>query len=1050
MAELDKLAIRGVRSFGPRDVNIIQFFKPLTVIVGHNGSGKTTIVECLKYAATGDLPPHTKGGGFLHDPNMAGTDTVKAQVRLRFRNTHGVRMNCVRNLQVSKKKGGGLSMKTLEGVLGIDDEEAEPHARNSISTRCAELDTEMASLLGVPRAILEHVLFCHQEEANWPLAEPAILKKRFDEIFEVSRYTKALDTIRSLRKQRAQDARVDEAELRALQQDKERADSIRRTITTLQETLLEKRVLLEDLDDDIRRKTAENQTLYDDATRFREVVNRAEILEEKLALYAEHKRTLEARMSYLDIPDDELARLLTSHPQQLAAQQAQLEELQRNMQTYTDQRKAAAVEHERLIRRHAELEAARSTRERQRNECAQELEAMGASLKDATWDAIRAAATSLDTSWQAQQKEWDTSARNERRALQDREQQERETHERLETKLRDLHARREHTQASLERLRERIDACEEGGDDAASEAIRWRATFDVLHEAWKASEERGKALSARLDDLQCGFESVDAGLRNVQEELHAIRESLGLLEHASAVFERIQHHAHDKHVCLACEQAVPPSSLPAFDAHIAQLRQRSSAHASLAADLTSWVQMEAKLYMAKEAHIQRTEHFESHAALSSRMQDAKQRAESAAARARGAPQGRLDEYAADARELEAALEDLNRACDDMTEPLQAACSSLESARQERLKVEDRHEGKRREFQDVLDRLHRVMTRFDDTDDGSSLETCNLSLKRASAALDDAVRAAERAMHDSHTLETALRDARAYESNVRDNVQFREAEKAYADAQAQHAALDLEAAYAAHAKANQVYDEARRAEQALGGRAAHLRGEMAGIEAELERRHKELQDDYSGISERYMRQLVHIKVAGMANRDLDTYCAAFQQAILQYHGIKMEEVNQTLDYLWKKTYQGTDIDSVCIRADSDGTSGGLRAYQYRVCMRKDGIELDMRGRCSTGQKVLACILIRLALADSFGGACGCMALDEPTTNLDRENVEALAASLVDLLAERQHQPNFQLIVITHDEEFLTRLSQSDALEHYWRVSRDTHLHSTIERDIVQRS
>ena len=150
----------------------------------------------------------------------------------------------------------------------------------------------MASLLGVPRAILEHVLFCHQEEANWPLAEPAILKKRFDEIFEVSRYTKALDTIRSLRKQRAQDARVDEAELRALQQDKERADSIRRTITTLQETLLEKRVLLEDLDDDIRRKTAENQTLYDDATRFREVVNRAEILEEKMALYAEHKLSL--------------------------------------------------------------------------------------------------------------------------------------------------------------------------------------------------------------------------------------------------------------------------------------------------------------------------------------------------------------------------------------------------------------------------------------------------------------------------------------------------------------------------------------------------------------------------------------------------------------------------------------------------------------------------------------------------------------------------------------------------------------------------------------
>ena len=78
-------------------------------------------------------------------------------------------------------------------------------------------------------------------------------------------------------------------------------------------------------------------------------------------------------------------------------------------------------------------------------------------------------------------------------------------------------------------------------------------------------------------------------------------------------------------------------------------------------------------------------------------------------------------------------------------------------------------------------------------------------------------------------------------------------------------------------------------------------------------------------------------------------------------------------------------------------------------------------------------------------------------------------IVSLISERQHQQNFQLIVITHDEDFLTRLSQSDALEQYWRVSRDEHLvrarpdrtlfldpltfclpqHSIIERDVVHR-
>lgn len=29
-----------------------------------------TIIECLKYATTGDLPPNTKGGAFVHDPKV--------------------------------------------------------------------------------------------------------------------------------------------------------------------------------------------------------------------------------------------------------------------------------------------------------------------------------------------------------------------------------------------------------------------------------------------------------------------------------------------------------------------------------------------------------------------------------------------------------------------------------------------------------------------------------------------------------------------------------------------------------------------------------------------------------------------------------------------------------------------------------------------------------------------------------------------------------------------------------------------------------------------
>lgn len=46
------------------------------------------------------------------------------------------------------------------------------------------------------------------------------------------------------------------------------------------------------------------------------------------------------------------------------------------------------------------------------------------------------------------------------------------------------------------------------------------------------------------------------------------------------------------------------------------------------------------------------------------------------------------------------------------------------------------------------------------------------------------------------------------------------------------------------------------------------------------------------------------------------------------------------------------------------------------------------------QVLASLIIRLALAETFCLNCGILALDEPTTNLDRDNIESLAHALVE--------------------------------------------------------
>ena len=81
---------------------------------------------------------------------------------------------------------------------------------------------QMINHLGVSKAILTHVIFCHQEDSTWsvllllhlahcvcvyyttcrPLSEGKALKLKFDEIFASTRYSKALDAIHKLQREK--------------------------------------------------------------------------------------------------------------------------------------------------------------------------------------------------------------------------------------------------------------------------------------------------------------------------------------------------------------------------------------------------------------------------------------------------------------------------------------------------------------------------------------------------------------------------------------------------------------------------------------------------------------------------------------------------------------------------------------------------------------------------------------------------------------------------------------------------------------------------------
>lgn len=140
---------------------------------------------------------------------------------------------------------------------------------------------------------------------------------------------------------------------------------------------------------------------------------------------------------------------------------------------------------------------------------------------------------------------------------------------------------------------------------------------------------------------------------------------------------------------------------------------------------------------------------------------------------------------------------------------------------------------------------------------------------------------------------------------------------------------------------------------------------------------------------------------LAISEHEVFLKELNNSIIAYHSHKLYEINQIIYDLWQKTYKGNDIETIEIRAELESKSR-KRSYIYKLAMVGRNKKVDMRGRCSAGQRVMASLIIRLALAEAFANTCNVIALDEPTTNLDRSNADGLADALANLI---QSKPNF---------------------------------------------
>lgn len=1298
MSSLFKLSIQGVRSFDSERQEAIQFGFPLTLICGQNGCGKTTIIECLKYATTGDLPPNSKGGAFVNDPSIATRNSVTAQVKLAFVNANGKSMITTRTMQLTRRKnrtGASTStFKTLDGQLAVIDggEKVTKSSKNS------ELDSSIPLYLGASRAILDNVIFCHQDDSLWPLSEASVLKKRFDDIFEALKFAKVLDNLKTIHRDMNTDIKLIEQSVSHLKIDRERAKKINERKDKLEGNIKDFSENITKLTSAIEEKEREAEGLFRSHQMFQETLSKYEQLQFTESSIDEQIRRLEKTIDKLNEGDQLLLEQLNNYDSFSIVLEKEIRALGEAKEMKYNDLKMKRDQLNNKLREEGSIKAKEERFIDNRSKmitvfenikhlfALDDFEAEVADNLDMCKDLVEEHYKKLLAAFAEDEKrirESESALDGNIRLLENHfhkensiMQQNKEESEKEMRKMDAIKANKEsiafsetilsNHKADLENMiqkynvlketsnlagnEEEIEYCKnrlgvleeksEELDKKSSESHEQTNLFArkyVIEETRKENEEKINGLIATYADKFKNDIGIEMNLETFEEPLHLKTKSLNeslkneetnmnkmkierdaleiekkklvalteefenkLEEVQSVITQKIEEKeigeyekiveeleedyqntlealntfeitrqfkiksieiAERRGHCTLCLRTFESNGLKAFlsmlkddvqNMNISQLKENADISKNdldrmkdINKEILGYRDVIQKMRSSKdqtgqldseilnkeqslknfEEHINHVRNqIESHKYLCLSMADITRLKVNIATADKQMEMiqkelKNIEGSSVSLKEVKDHQNKLKKDIKDLRQTLQnkvelkfskqqdiAASESnikqkrltiseleLTSQRQRNLEdtmsataalIKDRKNrvSKLKEIAEDLDKKRKVLeidlknlreknaSGFRKDKENLDVSTKNIeifrecidihyklledktpslrllntsvhNLEREIEALENEIQESELKIkeREKHVSESVNR-----KSNIRNNIEYRALQKEREELSAQVNALVIKDA---QVKKNdyQVQSSLLRKDLTnLNSEHAGKIGEIRQMRDQINSLKEELFNEYQSINEDYHKEWIKLQTNLLMSSDIQNYSKALDSAIMKYHSMKMDDINRILEELWRLTYKGTDIDTISIKSDENSQAKGNRMYNYRVVMYKQDSELDMRGRCSAGQKVLASILIRLALAECFGSNCGMIALDEPTTNLDLENSESLAHALNRVIGFRRSQKNFQLIVITHDEKFLSHINGDSFTDHFYRVQRDECQKSIIRR------
>lgn len=309
-------------------------------------------------------------------------------------------------------------------------------------------------------------------------------------------------------------------------------------------------------------------------------------------------------------------------------------------------------------------------------------------------------------------------------------------------------------------------------------------------------------------------------------------------------------------------------------------------------------------------------------------------------------------------------------------------------------LEARTQGKLKEVRDQQAKINNTINKLENANAEISsyleaggpgrLVSCERAIKACERELSRIESEISQLTQKANKADKQMSDSEKVKASIVNNIRYRKNLKDFSVLQAQIEELETRYASEDHRRLQIEVEKLDFKVQKLKADRGPILGSMRAKDDELGRLLQEWEADYKDAARNYREAHVKVETTKAAIDDLIRYGKALDQAIMKYHSLKMEEINRIAGELWHATYQGTDIDTILINSDSENATG-RSSYNYRVSMVKQDAEMDMRGRCSAGQRVLASIIIRLALAECFGVNCGVSR--SPVRNLSQSSNES---------------------------------------------------------------